>query len=156
MFSAPHWSLPCQCWETFHYQVNELKSVSYRKNDNDERSPSHLVTSPISALPLLTTGLRSFFAAQRCQSAVRCSAEILASTQLDTISTIPPPVVFAKNISRHCQMSPGGQSHYPLTTLITTCLDYTNHHMDIFKTQFFIITASNIYYMLIYYVICTG
>jgi len=43
--------------------------------------------------------------------------------------------------------------------LTTTCLDYTNHHMDIFKIQVFffnIKTASNIYYMLIYYVICTG
>lgn len=39
------------CWETFHHHVNKPRLVSHWKKDSAERSPSHLVTSTISAVP---------------------------------------------------------------------------------------------------------
>lgn len=106
------------------------------------------VTSPILALPLLTTGPdHSLSSVVVCT--VRCSAEISSLYPTRCNQQLSP---FCCRSQKYFQtlLNVLQAKSLPQIRLTTTCLDYTNHHMDIFKTQFFFIKQQATFIICLY------
>lgn len=101
---------------TLAYHSHQLKCTAVSKGAC--RQDATLIKPGVLSLSILTSGTRSCFVlGGACPVHCVMFSSIPGLCPRDTGSTPPPSIVTNKNVSRHCHMCPGEQSHPELTTI---------------------------------------